>query len=189
MLAISRNTETVILLLRVYKRNIKISSNACHIQKNKGKKWRILNLDPSRRLSEFEYGRALLTRVSGTGPPDQRYVLENRRNFEFGRETEKSIDKNEYREKEKERETWTHGIPWRIGGPGLDFFFGMVESVRRTLKRLSADADWPDRSARPGLLPKCVSTDWSPHVYLTRRLSREHARVHLHARIRRPSFG
>jgi len=43
----------------------------------------------------------------------------------------------------------------------------MVESVRRTLKRLSADADWPDRSARPGLLLEYVSTDWSPRVHPT----------------------
>lgn len=32
-------------------------------------------------------------------------------------------------------------------------FLSMVESVRRTLKRLSADADRPGRSGRPGLLP------------------------------------
>lgn len=43
------------------------------------------------------------------------------------------------------------------GKTGIDFFSGTVESVRRTLKRLRADADWPDRSARPGLLPEvCV---------------------------------
>lgn len=70
----------------------------------------------------------------------------------------------ERRERERTRDV---NLPERIGGPGLDFFFGTVESVRRTLKRLSADADWPDRSARPGLLPECVSTDWSPRVHLT----------------------
>lgn len=65
----------------------------------------------------------------------------------------------------------------------------MVESVRRTLKRLSADADWPDRSARPGLLPECVSTGW-PRVLRTRGLSRtrvytlEYARERTGSRIR-----
>lgn len=127
-------------------------------------KWRILNPDPLKWLSELECGRALPARVSGTGPLGQRCVLENRWNFRLGRETGRSIDENEYREKERERETWTREILERIGGPGLDFFSGVVESVRRTLKRLSADADWPDRSARPGLLPECVSTDWSPRV-------------------------
>jgi len=67
----------------------------------------------------------------------------------------------------REREIWICRISERIGGPGFNFFSSMVESVRRTLKRLSADADWPDRSARPGLLLEYVSTDWSPRVHPT----------------------
>lgn len=47
------------------------------------------------------------------------------------------------------------GFSKRLAGTGAgrdSFFFWMVESVRLALKRPGADADWPGRSARPGLL-------------------------------------
>lgn len=83
------------------------------------------------------------------------------------------VDENMWRERQRERRRRRHGhyiqfmVPERAkgadeGGPGIDFFSGTVESVRRTLKRLSADADWPDRSARPGLLPASVCPPTGP---------------------------
>jgi len=74
-----------------------------------------------------------------------------------------------------------------VASGGIDFFSGTVESVRRTLKSLSADADWPDRSARPGLLPECVSTGW-PRVRptYTRTFARTRVYTLEYARERAP---